>query len=104
MNTEKTFGEIIRTLRKQREEPLRIVAAAIGIDSSLLSKLETGERLPTHQQLCNFAAYFDIPFEEVAAQVIADKILTNYDYKPETLHALKIAEERIHRYLENTEQ
>lgn len=99
MNMQQTVGEIIRTLRKQRGEPLRVVAAAIEIDSSLLSKIEHGERLPTEQQLSNLAKYFNISLEKLKAQAIADKIVTSYDYNPTTLRALKIAERRITSYL-----
>ncbi len=100
MNTQQTFGNLIRSLRQQRHEPLRVVAAAIEIDSTLLSKLELGERLPTIQQLHNLANYFNIPLEELTAYVIADKITTSYDYSSTTLQALKIAESRIVSYLD----
>src|SRR5450755_4568126 len=36
MQDKSSFGEIIRKLRQGREEPLRVVAAAVGIDSTLL--------------------------------------------------------------------
>ncbi len=99
MNTQQTVGEMIRTLRTQRGEPLRVVAAAIEVDSSLLSKIEHGERLPTEQQLSKLAKYFDIPLDKLKAQAIADKIVTSYDSNPTTLQALKIAERRINSYL-----
>ena len=93
------FGEVIRALRKKKKEPLRVVAAAIEVDSTLLSKIERGERFPTDEQICRLASYFDIPFDELKAQVIADKIVTEYGHEEVTLEAVKMVKERATAYL-----
>lgn len=100
MKTDHIFGKTIRILRKQREEPLRVVAAAIEIDSTLLSKIERGERFPTDAQITRFAKYFDIPLDKLMAQVIADRIVSDYGYQPTTLQAVNIVRERVAPYLE----
>src|SRR5260221_4239423 len=94
----KSFGETIRTLRKQQGEPLRVVAAAIEIDSTLLSKIERGDRLPTEIQIRRFAAYYQIPVEELAALVIADKILAEHGSHQVTLQAINLVRERMAAY------
>lgn len=99
MNVKQPLGETIHTLRMQRGEPLRVVAAALDVDSSLLSKIEHGERLPTEQQLAKLAQYFKIPLDELTAQTIAERIVSSYASNTTTLQALKIAEERINSYL-----
>ncbi|NJN95147.1 MAG: helix-turn-helix domain-containing protein [Anaerolineales bacterium] len=98
MDLEQTFGETIRAWRKQRSEPLRVVAAAVEIDSTLLSKIERGERLPTEVQLARFAEYFGVPLAELTAQVIADRIILEYGPQETTLQALNIVRERIVPY------
>lgn len=96
---QQTFGDTIRVWRKQRGEPLRVVAAAVEIDSTLLSKIERGERLPTETQLVKFAEYFDVPLAELAARVIADRIVTEYGHQEgATLQALELVRERIASY------
>jgi transcriptional regulator with XRE-family HTH domain len=101
MKTEnpRTFGETTRTLRKQRGEPLRVVAAAVEIDSTLLSKIERGERFPTEAQIAKFAGYFGVPQEELAAKAIADRIISEYGHQSATLQAIKIVKERMAPYL-----
>lgn len=101
MKTQESLGKRFRDLRQERKEPLRVVAAAVEIDSSLLSKIEHGERLPTEQQLEKFAKYFEISLEELTAQAIAEKIVSSYASNTTTLQALKIAESRINAYLVN---
>lgn len=99
MENRQPLGDKLRDLRQARHEPLRVVAAAIEVDSSLLSKIEHGDRLPTEQQLQRLARYFAVPLEELAAYAIAEKIVTSYTSNRTTLQALKIAEARINAYL-----
>lgn len=92
------FGEIIRTLRLKQNVPLRVIAAAVEIDSTLLSRFELGERFPTDEQLKRFADYFHIPLEEFAAQLIADRIIASYGNDEVTSKAAAIVQERIAEY------
>jgi HTH-type transcriptional regulator, competence development regulator len=103
MATQQPFGATIRHLRQQRGEPLRAVAASLNIDSTLLSKIERGQRLPTNEQVAGLAAYFDVSLEELTAKVIAEKILSDYGYQAATLKALTIVRERLGEYLEEPE-
>ena len=100
MNAHQTFGNTIRQLRIRRNEPLRIVAAALEIDSTLLSKIEHGERFPTSAQLPKFATYFNLPVDDLTALVIADKILWKYGRQVITLQAVTIVKERIEQTYE----
>ena len=98
MNSKQSFGETIRTLRKQRGEPLRVVAAAVEMDSTLLSKIERGERFPTEAQTVKFAKYFGVSQDGLRAQVIADRIMMQYGHHTTTLQAMKIVKERATVY------
>jgi transcriptional regulator with XRE-family HTH domain len=102
MQDKSSFGEIIRKLRQGREEPLRVVAAAVGIDSTLLSKLERGERFPTEVQISKLAKLFKIPEQELKGRVIADKVTSEYDDDGAALHASYILRERATPYRTNS--
>jgi HTH-type transcriptional regulator, competence development regulator len=102
MKPEPTFGETIRALRNERGEPLRVVAAAVEIDSTLLSKIERGDRLPTPAQIGKFAKYFGVPLDELTAKAIADKIVGEYGHHSATLQAIKIVKERVSPYLKES--
>lgn len=93
-----SFGEYIRTLRQEKNVPLRVVAAVVEIDSTLLSRFELGDRFPTDEQIKRFAAYFQRPVEELSAQVIADRILSSYGHDAVMLKAADIVKERIAEY------
>jgi HTH-type transcriptional regulator, competence development regulator len=101
MQDKSSFGEIIRKLRQGREEPLRVVAAAVGIDSTLLSKLERGQRFPTEVQISKLAKLFKISEQELKGRVIADKVTSEYD-DGAALHASYILQERATPYRTNS--
>ena len=103
MKDKSSFGQFIRRLRQDREEPLRVVAAAVGIDSTLLSKLEHGGRFPTEAQISKLAKFFKVPEQEVKGRVIADKVTSEYGDKAAALHAAYIIQERATQYKTNSE-
>ena len=74
---------------------MRVVAAAIEIDSTLLSKIERGQRFPTETQVARLAEYLGVPPDQLAAYVIADRIVSEYGRQPATLQAAKMFQERI---------
>ena len=89
-----TLGEYIRKMRQDREQPLRVVAAGVGIDSTLLSKLETGGRFPTEAQISKLAKFFKVPVEELEGRVIADRVTSEYGDNASALLAAKILKKR----------
>ncbi len=95
----KSFGVTIRNLRLKQNLPLRVVAAAAEIDSTLLSRFELGERFPTDEQINRFAEYFKLSLEELTSQVIADRIIATYGQESTTYRAAELVRERISEYL-----
>ena len=51
-----TVGEQLRTIREKANLPLREVATSIGIDTSLLGKIERNERQATKEQVKQLAS------------------------------------------------
>mgnify|MGYP001601162341 CR=1 FL=1 len=102
MSDNSSFGDFIRKLRQDKKQPLRIVAAAVGIDSALLSKLEHGDRFPTEVQISKFAKLFKIPERELKGRVIADKVISEYEDDGAALHAAYIIRERATPYKINS--
>ena len=97
-----SFGEFIRKLRLGREDPLRVIAAAVEIDSTLLSRLENGGRFPTDVQIAKFAKFFRVSEGELKGRVIADKVTSEYGADDAALHAAHILRERATPYKINS--
>ena len=93
-----TFGEIIKTSREEQNLLLRQVSALTGIDQSIISKFEKGERKPTKEQLIKLAEFYNLSTQELLINWFADKIiyeLKDIDYANDIL---MVAEEKI-KYL-----
>ena len=73
----KTFGEYIRKLREDKQLPLRKVAAALDIDTSVLSKIERNERKPTSEMIPVLAETLDKTEKEIQVTYIKFLILND---------------------------
>jgi transcriptional regulator with XRE-family HTH domain len=76
------FGTFIHGLRKEKKYSLKIVADKLGIDISLLSKIENGERqLQTHM-LNGLSELFDLDYKNIQIQFLNQMINAHYGNEP----------------------
>ena len=73
----KSFGEYIRNSREERGLPLRKVAAALDIDTSVLSKIERNERRATIDMIPILADSLDKTEKEVELEFIQSAVITD---------------------------
>ncbi len=73
----KTFGEYIRKSREDIGLPLRKVAAALDIDTSILSKIERNERRATIEMIPIFAKSLKKTEKDIELQFIQSSIITD---------------------------
>lgn len=85
-----SLGVWLRRFRVDRKLPLRVVAAAAEIDSTLLSKIELGKRLPTEAQAEAVGRFFGIPAVEMRARRLAEKFRGEKQKARVTHRALEI--------------
>ncbi len=71
------FGTYIHDLRKEKKYSLKIVADKLGIDISLLSKIEHGEMQVQSHMLKTFAELFKIDYKEIQMKFLNKKLKTN---------------------------
>jgi transcriptional regulator with XRE-family HTH domain len=91
----KCFGEKIKKLRIESNLPLRKVAAYLDIDTSILSKIERGERAANREIVTRAAQFFDLNEEESLISFYGDQV-ANILYKEDNCsNILKVAEEKI---------
>jgi transcriptional regulator with XRE-family HTH domain len=90
----RTFANKLKKLRLKNELLLRQVAAAIDVDTSMVSKFENGERFPTRGQIEKLAAFFKVPENDFLVEAFSDKL--TYDLSEEAL-ALDILKKTIQK-------
>ena len=83
------FGKYLRSIRESKNIPQRIVAHAINVDTSTLSKMELGERQVTITMIPGLAKVLDINIKELQIKYISEKIISEFGEQPFLKEALK---------------
>lgn len=73
-----SFGEYLRALRENKGLPLRKVAAALDIDTSILSKIERNEREANKEMLPIFARVLEKDLREMEVKFIVHSVLSQF--------------------------
>ena len=76
------FGTYIHDLRKEKKYSLKIVADKLGIDISLLSKIENGERQLQSHMLNGLSELFDLDCKEMQIQLLNQRIENEFGDEP----------------------
>ena len=84
------FGTYIHGLRKEKKYSLKIVADILGIDISMLSKIENGERQLQSHMLNGLSELFDLDYKEMQIQLLNQKIENEYGDEPFINEALQM--------------
>lgn len=94
----KVMKNLLRNQRKQLNLKTREVASMLGIDQSLISKFESGDRVPTREQIMLLAQFLQLETDELLALWLKEKLLSeNLDY-PILTRALRLVEEEQQYY------
>jgi transcriptional regulator with XRE-family HTH domain len=70
----KLFGETLKDLRLKNDLPLRKVAVYLDLDTSVLSKIERGERLPVKETVIKAAEFFSLDQNELLANFYGEQV------------------------------
>ena len=99
MKFEKTFGDTVKKLREERNLPLREVAEALKIDTSMLGKIEKNNRKPTKQLIEKIAKYFKVSDKDLIIAFVSDTVAYHVmDEEDFASEVLKVAEKKV-KYL-----
>lgn len=71
------------------------VQQELGIDLTLLSKIENGKRLPTIEQLQKLSKFYNYDDKLLIIQRESDKIANSLEYPELATETLKVAEDKI---------
>jgi transcriptional regulator with XRE-family HTH domain len=91
----KTLGQSIRELRKSRGLLIREVAADLGIDPSLLSRIERGDKRPTRAQVVQLSEILDADRSDLLADYLSERVVSALRNEEVALKAISLAEKKI---------
>lgn len=96
MKFEKTFGDTVKKLREEKNLPLREVAEALQIDTSMLGKIEKNNRKPTKQLIERIANYFKVSDKDLMVAFLSDTVAYQImDEEDLSKEVFKVAEEKV---------
>lgn len=92
---QRDFGIKVRQLREQKGLLLRQIAAALEVDTALVSKIERGERKASKEQVMKLAELLEINPDELLVIWFSDKIVDMLQEEPLAYKVLKNSEKRL---------
>lgn len=90
-----TFGMYLRSLRETSQLTLREVSGEIGIDTSLLAKIERSERQPTKEFIRKVAKFFNVDEKKLFVEFLSDQIAYKILDEEADINILKAAESKV---------
>lgn len=95
LDTFVSIGDTLKEIRETRGFNLQDVALKTEIDYTVLSRIETGKRLPTKPQVQSLANFYNYNEQELIKYLISDKILCKIQNEDFGLEGFLLAEQRI---------
>ncbi len=95
LDTFVSIGDTLKEIRETKGFHLQEVAQNTSINYTILSRIETGKRLPTKPQVQNLATFYNYSEEELIKHLISDKILYEVQNEDFGLEGFHLAEQKI---------
>lgn len=91
----KLFGEKIRDLREDQNLPLRKVAAYLDIDTSILSKIERGERTISLEMVSKVSDFFGLDEKQLKTEYLGEEVARKIYESNNIDQIFKVAEQKV---------
>lgn len=89
---------LLQQARKAKKLKSRELAQLLQIDPTLISRFESGTRLPTRNQVLQLAHFLDLDTDELLTLWLKEKIILELAHEPMATSALQMVNEEIGQY------
>jgi transcriptional regulator with XRE-family HTH domain len=89
------FGDKIKLLREENQLLQRQVASQLDMDTSMLSKIEGGDRKAKKEQVIQFAKVLKVNVDELLTLWLADQLIEVVEGEYLALKAIQVAEDEV---------
>ena len=90
---------LIKATRIQKGLKLREVAQLMGVDQAIVSKIESGARQATKEQVIKLSAILEIPEETLIPLWIKSRLLEELQYEPYAAQAITMVQQELGNYI-----
>jgi Fic family protein/DNA-binding XRE family transcriptional regulator len=89
---------LLKTSRELKQYKTKELAHFTGIDQALISKFESGKRIPTKAQVIKLSEVLEIPLDKILPEWVKEKVLAEVRYEPYAVEGILLAQEAIQPY------
>jgi len=89
---------LLKTYRELKQYKTKELAHFTGIDQALISKFESGKRIPTKAQVIKLSEVLEIPLDKILPEWVKEKVLAEVRYEPYAVEGILLAQEAIQPY------
>jgi len=93
------FGDRVRELRTQQKMLLRHLASKLDVDTSIISKIERGDRQIKKEQIALLAELLVVEKEELLTLWLADQLYNVIEGEPMATEALKSVSQKLKKVM-----
>lgn len=90
---------LIKNIRLQKGLKIREVAQLMGVDQAIVSKIESGARQATKEQVIKLSAILEIPEETLIPLWIKSRLLDELQFEPYAAQAITMVQEELGTYI-----
>ena len=80
--------DLLKNARLNKKLGTRELAALVKIDPALISKFESGQRIPTEKQIKILSRQLEIDFNTLLVAWYKDKFYNQIDFNPQSIQAI----------------
>jgi len=90
---------LLKTTRQKKGLKIRELAHLMGVDQAIVSKIESGARQATKEQVIKLSAILEIPEETLIPLWIKERLLNELQYEPYAAQAINMVQEELGNYI-----
>ena len=90
--------DVLRNARIGKGLMMREISSALCVDQALISKFESGKRLPTEDQVGLLAKVLDLNLDDLMALWLTERIFSDVKSYPMAERALQMVQEQLQSY------
>lgn len=90
---------LLKTTRQNKGLKIRELAHLMGVDQAIVSKIESGVRQATKEQILKLASILEIPEEILLPLWIKERLMNELQYEPYAAQAINMVQEELGNYI-----
>ena len=90
---------LLKTTRQNKGLKIRELAHLMGVDQAIISKIESGARQATKEQILKLASILEIPEEILLPLWIKERLMYELQYEPYAAQAINMVQEELGNYI-----